>query len=208
MLRTESRPNFPRRQPFGLGMTARVLSSCAALMLAVGLMAPQSAHAQEDSPWHAALDVAYVRSSLHFRSIAPVLPDCTEDCQPKALRSRQLRGTFAFGLAGLSVEASLARPVSGDAGDFDYSLGVHLDTSFRAHVSLGIRGAYLRRFGRAPGRGGRLAASLQIRLVQAFVLYGEAGLDVTSVSQNMSDNGVVLAYGTQLALGLRVSFAP
>jgi len=31
---------------------------------------------------------------------------------------------------------------------------------------------------------------------------------VTSVSQNMSDNGVVLAYGTQLALGLRVSFAP
>ena len=87
MLRTESRPNFPRRQPFGLGMAARVLSSCAALILAVGLMAPQSAHAQEDSAWHAALDV-------------------------------------------------------------------------------------------------------------------------TSVSQNMSDNGVVLAYGTQLALGLRVSFAP
>ncbi len=189
-------------------MAARVSAPCVALLFVFTAMQPGLAHAQEDSPWHAALDVSYVRSTVRFISTASFLPGCTEGCGPRSISQRMLRGSFAFGLAGLSAEASVARPMEGDTGDLVYSLGVHLDTSYRAHVSLGIRGAYLRRFGQAPGRGGRFAASLQIRVVDDFVLYGEAGLDVTSVSQNMSDNGAILAYATQLGVGLRVVFSP
>lgn len=179
-----------------------------ALVLAlVATFAVRGARA-EDSAWHADLDVSYMRATQHFVSTGSFVPGVCDSCTPPTLRSRLLRGSVALGLAGLNVEASVARPVEGGDGGFTYTLGVRLDTSYRAHVSLAIRGAYLRRFGQLPGRGGRFGAALQIRIVEALVLYGEGGVDVTSVPQSMSDLGAIVSYSTYMDFGLRFGFAP
>jgi len=162
----------------------------------------------DEAPFHLGLDVAWARTRLHFVTGQDVVGRCIEEpCSLPSLDLRTLRASASIGWRGMALEASLLSAISSDVDHMVWSLGVRFDTSYDALLSFAFRLAYVGRMGEVEGRGGRAGLALQLRPFRAFVLYGEASLDITGVPETFSALGAVFSYSSMLSLGARFVFS-
>jgi len=174
-----------------------------ALVLGLALLAlPQHALAEDERAFHVGLDVSWGRQNLRF--LAPSALLGCEDCGMQNLRTDVVRGAGSIGVKGIALEGSIAMGLGTPFDLLTWTAGVRFDTGYRGVVSAAFRFAYLRRGGDLEGVGGRTAFALQLRVVRALVVYGEATLDVVNVP---GDQETLLSYATTLGGGVRLVFA-
>ena len=196
----------------------RVLPGSVLLMMSVAALDPSGARADDDedlSPWRLELDAAYGVSGVRFFTVGAVVSDlcppdaCTMPVSPEGFDAHVARATAGIGFGVITLEASVAAPVSGTAVAYiPWSAGLRLDTSWTDLIAVFFRFAYVGRWGDLEGEGGRAAIGLLLRPIQAIVLYGEASADVTSVPGELRAQGALFSYATFLGGGARFAFSP
>lgn len=155
------------------------------------------------TPFHVSVGFAWQRAQLRF--VTPLefaVAGC--GCGMENRAADLMRGSASIGWAGLSVEGSVARSIRTPEPFTQWAVGVRLDTSYRAALSLAIGAAYVRRTGAILGEGGRASAALQLRFIRQIVIYAEGGVDVTNAPQN---DETLLSYSFFYSVGLRVVLA-
>jgi hypothetical protein len=184
------------------------LPAIAFLALTLTAVCVSPARADEPSPWHADIDVAYGRAETAYVSIPVPEEMCpSATCAPAPVTEPSLRLAIGAGHAGFGLEAGVSAPTSSRGGTPATGFaGLRADTAWDAPLSVFFRFAYVRRLGGVDGEGGRAGIGITLRPLVGLALYAEAFADATSVPSSMNDVGTLFAWSTFLGGGARFSF--
>jgi len=119
-----------------------------------------------------------------------------------------VRGLGAIGWGGLNLEASVAMPVDGDIDLTQFGLGIRLDTSYLGVFSVYLRAHYLMQSGDVEAQGGHFGLGMQVWAIPQMAFYAEAAADITSVNEEMQNQGTLFSYARYFGGGIRFRFAP
>ena len=202
---------------FKTGATDRLYSMMRTPLLALTLtflaLASGTAEAQAPSPFHVEIGAAYQQQTADYVSMTDVVPICpdgrpAETCAPTGRTLNMVRGLGAIGWGGLNLEASVAMPVDGDIDLTQFGLGIRLDTSYLGVFSVYLRAHYLMQSGDVEAQGGHFGLGMQVWAIPQMAFYAEAAADITSVNEEMQNQGTLFSYARYFGGGIRFRFAP
>ncbi|MEM7448568.1 MAG: hypothetical protein AAF355_10030 [Myxococcota bacterium] len=163
-------------------------------------------------PINLSLELAYDRVIVDFVSTSDVSPVCSDGssdgCTVNGFSTSMIRGVGGIGYGLFSLEASIAYAPRSSLDFGQTTLGLRIETSSDALVSLYIRGAYLKRFGVLTGSGGSLGVGLQLRPIEELTFFAHARVDAATVPGSIQDQGALFSYATSFGCGMRVAMFP